>query len=95
MVKKIIVKLKEVIHYQEPYTKELSTLNFIFSCKQELKDIQAIQVVIYRDNLIVFSKQYKPETVNSIVVPHIPNSSETIELGYIEDGTFKYINYNL
>lgn len=88
-------EIKEIIHYQEPYTRELSTLSFIFSCKHELENISAIQVIVYRGESIVFHQQYKPEKVNSIVVPHIPESNEIIELGYIEEGTFKYINYNL
>lgn len=89
-------EIKEDIHYQEPYTKDLSTSNFIFTCKQEnLSDILAIQVFLYRDDSVVYSKQYKPKKINSIVVPHIPNSSEVIELGYIKKDTFNYIKYNI
>jgi hypothetical protein len=89
-------EIEEDIHYQEPYTKDLSTLNFIFTCKQEnLSDILAIQVFLYREDSVVYSKQYKPKNINSIVVPHIPNSSEVIELGYIEKDIFKYLKYNI
>lgn len=89
-------EIEEDIHYQEPYTKDLSTLNFIFTCKQgNLSDILAIQVFLYREDSVVYSKQYKPKNINSIVVPHIPNSSEVIELGYIKKDTFNYIKYNI
>ena len=89
-------EIEEDIHYQEPYTKDLSTLNFIFTCKQEnLSDILAIQVFLYRDDSVVYSKQYKPKKINSIVVPHISNSNEVIELGYIKKDTFNYIKYKL
>jgi hypothetical protein len=89
-------EIEEDIHYQEPYTKDLLTLNFIFTCKQEnLSDILAIQVFLYREDSVVYSKQYKPKNINSIVVPHIPNSSEVIELGYIKKDTFNYIKYNI
>jgi hypothetical protein len=89
-------EIEEDIHYQEPYTKDLSTLNFIFTCNQKnLSDISAIQVFLYKDDSVIYSKQYKPEKINSIVVPHIPNSSEVIELGYIKKDTFNYIKYNI
>lgn len=89
-------EIEEDIHYQEPYTKDLSTLNFIFTCKKEnLSDILAIQVFLYREDSVVYSKQYKPKKINSIVVPYTPNSSEIIELGYIKKDTFNYIKYNI
>jgi hypothetical protein len=86
------LEVSEEIYYLEPITKELNTLQFIFSCPE---DISAIKSNVYVDDSLVYSKLYKPKKINSIVVPHSPGSNERIELGYIEKGTFKYLKYNI
>lgn len=86
------LEVSEGIYYLEPITKELITLQFIFSCP---KDIDAIKTNVYIDDSLVYSQQYKPKEINSIIVPHSPGSNERIELGYIEKNIFKYIKYNI
>ena len=87
------LEIKESIQYQKPFTEDLSTLQFIFSCPKD-EDILAIKVNVYIDGSLVYSRQYENKSVNSIVVPHSPGTKERIELGYItKDNKFKYVVY--
>lgn len=71
------------IHLQEPFTKELPTMNLIFSCRNIPDSVVALQVTVMRFDTIVYSQQYSYNRVNSVTIPHDPNSMEKVEIGYI------------
>ena len=71
------------IHLQESFTKELPTMNLIFSCRDIPDSVVAIQVTVMRFDTIVYSRQYSYNRVNSVTIPHDPNSMEQVEIGYI------------
>ena len=79
------------IHLQEPYTKNLQKLNFIFSCKNTPNTVVAIQATVIIEDTIVYSQQYEYNRINSITIPHVPEAKERVELGYI---TFENNKYN-
>ena len=82
------------IHLLEPFPKELPTLNLIFSCRNIPDSVIAIQVSVTRSDTVVYSQQYSYSRVNSVTIPHVPNSIEQVEIGYItlKDSTNNY-NY--
>ena len=82
------------IHLQEPFTKELPTLNLVFSCRNIPDSVVAIQVTVMGLDTVVYSQQYNYSRVNSVTIPHNPSLIEEIEIGYItlKDSTHKY-NY--
>ena len=71
------------IHLQESFTKELPTMNLIFSCRNIPDSVVALQVTVMRFDTIVYSQQYSYNRVNSVTIPHDPNSMEKVEIGYI------------
>lgn len=82
------------IHLQEPFTKELPTLNLVFSCRNIPDSVVAIQVTVMGLDTVVYSQQYNYSRVNSVTIPYNPSLIEEIEIGYItlKDSTNKY-NY--
>ena len=86
------------IHMQEPFTKGLPTLNLIFSCRNIPDSIIALQVTVIRCDTTIYSQQYEYNPVNSVTVPHIPQSKEKVELGYIiqkdNKNIYNYIIYD-
>lgn len=82
------------IHMQEPFTKELPTMNFIFSCRNIQDSVVAIQVTVIRSDSIIYTQQYEYNPVNSVTIPHVPGSKEKVELGYIiQKGNKNNYNY--
>lgn len=84
-------------YYQKPaIIKDSSILQFTFICPEDedSNNVIAIKSNVYVDDSLVYSQQYKPENINSIIVPYSPGSNERVEIGYItKDNKFKYAVY--
>ena len=77
--------------------KDLNVTQLAFQYSQYVEDVVCTHVEVFRDDSLVYSQSFENRDMNCYAIPHVPNSKEYVDIGFIADHDnqleFNYIRY--